>query len=83
MRCLVFRRPTLPFTTTAVRVHPTFMLTSAVLTRSTAGTVQLKLSDWTAAAHDFESAIAISAEVAAHHYAFAVALERIGRREEA
>jgi hypothetical protein len=55
----------------------------AVLTRSTAGTVQLKLSDWTAAAHDFESAIALSADVPAHHYAFAVALERIGRREEA
>ncbi len=48
-----------------------------------AGTMQLKLSDWTSAARDFEAAIALSAETPVYHYAFGVALERISRREEA
>jgi hypothetical protein len=48
-----------------------------------AGTVNLKLSDWPAAARDFESAIGIDAQAPVYHYAFAVALERIGRRNEA
>jgi len=47
------------------------------------GTVHLKLSDWTAAAHDFESAVGINAEVPFYHYGLSVALERIGRRTEA
>ncbi len=47
------------------------------------GTVHLKLADWTAAARDFEAAIGINAELPVFHYAFSVALERIGRRNEA
>lgn len=43
----------------------------------------LKLAEWTAAATDFESAISISADVPVYHYAFAVALEHIARRNEA
>ena len=50
---------------------------------SAAGTVYLKLTEWTAAATDFESAIGINAEMPVYHYAFSVALERIGRRNEA
>ncbi len=47
------------------------------------GTVHLKLARWTEAASDFESAIGINAELPVYHYAFSVALERIGRRNEA
>lgn len=43
----------------------------------------LKLADWTAAARDFEAAISLNAEMPVYHYAFSVALERIGRRDEA
>ncbi len=60
-----------------VRVGGSTLVTAAT------GTVYLKLSEWAAAASDFESALGISADVPAHHYAFAVALEHIGRREEA
>jgi tetratricopeptide (TPR) repeat protein len=47
------------------------------------GTVHLKMSDWTAAASDFENAVGINAEMPVYHYGLSVALERIGRRTEA
>jgi hypothetical protein len=70
--------------TTAVcssaRRRPAF---TALLVTAAAGTVYLKLAEWTAAASDFECAININADMPVYHYAFAVALEHIGRRNEA
>lgn len=70
-----------PFSTTAVTAAPRSPCSSIHVAH--AGTVHLKLADWTAAAHDFESAIGINSELPVYHYAFSVALERISRRDEA
>jgi hypothetical protein len=81
MRCRAARHLRPPFSTTAVTAAPRSPCSSIHVAH--AGTVHLKLADWTAAAHDFESAIGINSELPVYHYAFSVALERISRRDEA